>query len=64
LRIAAMLPKNLEAWEVMESDFPEEDSLQDKLKFLLRYAILAPSGPNSQPWNFAIRDSTVSFAPI
>lgn len=29
-------------------------SLSEKLHFLLRYAILAPSGHNSQPWLFKI----------
>lgn len=51
---------NFEAWNVKESDFPANGDLEDKLKFLLRYAILAPSGPNSQPWKFAIDGDTVS----
>ncbi len=51
---------NFEAWNVNESDFPSDGDLREKLKFLLRYAILAPSGPNSQPWKFAIDGNTVS----
>ncbi|MDM7912406.1 MAG: hypothetical protein QUS09_04850, partial [Methanotrichaceae archaeon] len=50
---------NFAAWDVKESDFPEEGTTEDQLKFLLRYAILAPSGPNSQPWKFAVNISTI-----
>ena len=44
----------LEAWNVGESDFPKDGSLSEKFHFLLRYAILAPSGHNTQPWLFKI----------
>jgi hypothetical protein len=55
-----LIAKNFEAWEVKESDFPLEGTAAEQLKFLLRYAILAPSGPNTQPWKFAIKDRTIS----
>jgi hypothetical protein len=51
----------LAAWNVREADFPTSGSLSDQLKFLLRYAILAPSGPNTQPWKFSINDDQVSL---
>ncbi len=54
-----MTAKNFEAWEVKEFDFPEQGATEDKLKFLIRYAILAPSGPNSQPWKFAVNTNTL-----
>lgn len=54
-----MHAKNFAAWNLKESDFPIEGSLKDKLKFLLRYAILAPSGPNSQPWKFSIDENRI-----
>jgi len=54
------MPKNFEAWKVNESDFPKDGTTEEKLRFLLRYAILAPSGPNTQPWKFAINTNTVS----
>src|SRR3712207_6427594 len=44
----------LEAWNVSENDFPKDGSFSEKLHFLLRYAILAPSGHNTQPWLFNI----------
>lgn len=54
--------KGQEPWQVRESDFPERGSTSDKLHFLLRYAILAPSGHNSQPWLFRVQGdpSTIS----
>ena len=48
-------------WQVGERDFPREGSSTEKLKFLLRYAILAPSSHNSQPWKFRIRDSEIDI---
>ncbi|VVB71929.1 Nitroreductase family protein [uncultured archaeon] len=54
-----MTAKNYQAWEVRESDYPAAGSIEEKLKFLLRYAILAPSGPNTQPWKFALGENAV-----
>jgi hypothetical protein len=51
---------NYEAWDVKESDYPADGPIEERLKFLLRYAILAPSGPNTQPWKFAIHGSSIS----
>ncbi|HEX6281359.1 MAG TPA: nitroreductase family protein [Nitrososphaera sp.] len=45
---------SLEAWNVREDDFPKSGSLSEKINFFLRYAILAPSGHNTQPWLFKI----------
>jgi hypothetical protein len=42
-------------WEVDPADYPASAGAADKLRFLLRYAILAPSGHNTQPWLFRIR---------
>ena len=35
-------------------------NLHDQIKGLLRYAVLAPSGPNTQPWKLAIDGDEVS----
>jgi nitroreductase len=56
----ALTGRNYEAWDVKESDYPADGPIEERLKFLLRYAILAPSGPNTQPWKFAIRDQSIS----
>jgi len=44
----------LGAWNVEEIDFPRDGGLSEKINFLLRYAILAPSGHNTQPWLFRV----------
>lgn len=41
-------------WQIQEQDFPREGSSKEKLRSLLRYAILAPSSHNTQPWKFAV----------
>jgi nitroreductase len=49
-----MNESDFEAWSVSEDKFPREGSNVDKLRFLLKYAILAPSSHNTQPWIFKI----------
>ncbi len=44
----------LDAWNVSEKDYSPSDNVMDNLKFFLRFAILAPSSHNSQPWIFKI----------
>lgn len=46
-------------WALSEDDFPRADALESQLGFLLRYAILAPSTKNSQPWAFSIQGSRI-----
>lgn len=46
---------NLDVWTLSALDLPDFGSSAEKLKFLLRYAILAPSTHNTQPWLFHIR---------
>ena len=41
-------------WKVSEGDFPELSEAGEKLRFLLNYAVLAPSGHNTQPWLFRV----------
>ncbi len=55
-----MAEKNLIAWNVDERDYPSSASIDEKLKFLLRYAVLAPSGPNNQPWKLAVNGNEVT----
>src|SRR5258708_36689401 len=42
------------AWRVVERNFPTGRDAAQKLAFLLRYAILAPSVHNTQPWQFSV----------
>jgi nitroreductase len=46
-------------WQIDEEDFHQQSSPTEKLTFLLRYAILAPSSHNTQPWRFAVRDDEI-----
>lgn len=51
----------LAEWNVCETDYPMSGTLYEQLKFLLNYAVLAPSGPNTQPWKFSIKDDEISL---
>lgn len=51
----------LAEWNVCEADYPISGTLYEQLKFLLNYAVLAPSGPNTQPWKFSINSDEVSL---
>ena len=44
----------LSTWDVTEDEFPKKGALHEKISFILKYAILAPSGHNTQPWLFKI----------
>jgi nitroreductase len=46
-------------WDLSARDFPTDAPLEARLRFLLRYAILAPSVKNTQPWSFAVDGRTV-----
>lgn len=48
-------------WDVSEADFPTEGTASDKLRFLINYAVLAPSSHNSQPWLFDISGDTLTL---
>ncbi len=53
----------LDPWLIDESEFYEIDSHHDQMLFLIRYAALAPSSHNSQPWSFRVtRDGVEVFA--
>lgn len=41
-------------WTIDDSEFHELENREAEMAFLLRYAVLAPSGHNTQPWRFAI----------
>ncbi|MGB0579274.1 MAG: Acg family FMN-binding oxidoreductase [Limisphaerales bacterium] len=52
---------HLQVWDIDESEYPESGPTAAQLRFLLRYAILAPSSHNTQPWLFHIQDRTVEI---
>jgi len=48
-------------WDIDERGYPASGAMDDKALFLLRYAVLAPSNQNTQPWRFSVRGPTVDF---
>lgn len=53
------MKENYASWAIGVKDFPENGDILDQLKFLIGFAVLAPSGHNSQPWEFAIEGNSI-----
>jgi hypothetical protein len=49
-----MSAENLAAWNIKASEFPATGKMPEKARYAVRYAILAPSSHNTQPWHFVI----------
>lgn len=58
-----MTPSNYDLWDIKEADFPETGSMEQKIKFLINYGLLAPSTHNTQPWMFTIKERTLAIRP-
>ncbi|MDP1908435.1 MAG: nitroreductase family protein, partial [Hyphomicrobium sp.] len=56
--MTAALPSE-RAWSIEPSDFPHNGTPREVLAFLVRYAVLAPSGHNTQPWRFVLSNTHV-----
>lgn len=51
-----------EPWSISALSFPgHEAPLSERLRFLIGYAILAPSGHNAQPWVFRVNGERLSL---
>ncbi|TSC78753.1 MAG: nitroreductase [Parcubacteria group bacterium Gr01-1014_33] len=48
------MKNNYQAWNIDIQEFNRQKSDRDRLRFLIKFAILAPSSHNSQPWDFKI----------
>ncbi len=46
-------------WDVREALYPMQGTNKDRLRFLLHYAVLAPSIHNTQPWLFRVSSNEV-----
>jgi len=46
-------------WAVSADEFPDDASPETQFAFLVRYAVLAPSSHNTQPWRFSVDDGGV-----
>ena len=57
-----MVKDNYLAWRIRPEDFSHHWSDPEKLKFFAQYAILAPSGHNTQPWQFSVSDGALQLS--
>ncbi len=55
-----MLPSAL-GWNIDASAFPRRGAAGEQLRFILRYALLAPSNHNTQPWRFKLHHNRLEF---
>lgn len=53
---------NYAAWDIDAASFSHDWADRDKLLFCARYALLAPSGHNTQPWRFITRGDALELA--
>ena len=51
----------LSIWEVSDKGYPRHGEIKEQLKYLLRFAILAPSTHNTQPWLFKVSENKISI---
>lgn len=58
-----MTRENYRAWEIDFDDFYRQTSDWDRLRFLIRFAVLAPSSHNSQPWRFEVKENQIVVRP-
>lgn len=54
---------NYNAWNIKESEFPKDRSVEEKIQFFIKYGVLAPSTHNTQPWQFKIVGSKLLILP-
>jgi hypothetical protein len=62
-KIKVMARDNYKAWAVDITAFDVLKTSEEKLRFLLRFAVLAPSSHNSQPWKFEVVGGLIKIAP-
>ncbi|SOE53563.1 Nitroreductase family protein [Burkholderia sp. OK233] len=53
-------PQNT-AWSVDEHQLAPNAGIEEKLRFALRYAVLAPANHNTQPWHFILDGDCVTL---
>lgn len=53
------MKKNYQAWNINIDDFYKITDEKEKIKFLLNFAVLAPSSHNSQPWGFRVGNDSI-----
>lgn len=56
-----MASKSRSPWLIKDSGFPPEEVRSAQLEHLVRYAVLAPSTHNTQPWLFRVRGNALEL---
>lgn len=56
-----VIPQPPSPWDITPDEFPRTGSEADRLRFLIHYALLAPSTRNTQPWRFRVSDGCVEL---
>lgn len=51
--------ENYAIWDTKDKDFPKKARQKEQLKFILNFAIMAPSSHNTQPWRFEVSDTCI-----
>lgn len=54
--------KGYRVWDINEKDFSVSGGIEDKIKFLLNFAVLAPSSHNTEPWKFKIQGNELELS--
>lgn len=57
-----IMKKNYAAWEVDLQEFFKCTTDEERIHFLLRFALLAPSTHNSQPWQFKANKNEITLS--
>ena len=58
-----MPKRNFQAWFINLEDFFSCKDRREKLSFLVKFGVLAPSSHNSQPWKFRVGDDFIEVLP-
>jgi nitroreductase len=57
--MAAGVAASQDPWRINETEFAQVGGEAERLRFLVRYAVLAPSSHNTQPWRFRVSPNRV-----
>jgi len=55
------MKENYKAWAINFDEFSKKTTDAERMAFFLSFALLAPSGHNTQPWKFKIENNTADI---
>ncbi len=53
--------ENYSLWNISERNYPKNSTVSEKIKFILKYALMAPSSHNTQPWRFSLQGNSIKL---